>query len=91
MKCLRCGYCCMNMMVVVVDNPDKGIIEDNLITHMGEGKPCQHLVGNIPSEFSCAIHDKSWYNETPCFSHGQIEQNVDDVCRMGEYLLKTHL
>ena len=79
------------MMVVIVDDPDKAIEEGNLITHMGEGKPCKHLVGDVAGEFSCAIHDKSWYNETPCFSHGQIKTDVDDVCRLGEYFLKTHL
>jgi len=90
MKCLRCGYCCKNMMVVIVDDPDKEIAEDNLITHLGEGKSCKHLVGDTTGEYSCAIHDKLWYKETPCFAHGQIENNVDDVCRMGEYIL-SHL
>lgn len=87
MRCLRCGYCCKRLCVIIVDDPEKGIIEDNLIGHMGTGEPCKHLNGKKLGEYSCAIHDRSWYKDTPCFSHGQIESSPDDVCRMGEYLL----
>jgi len=90
MICLKCGYCCMNMVVVIVDNPEKGLREDNLKVHEGLGKPCQHLKGNEPGCYSCAIHNRPWYKHTPCFAHGQIEQSVDDVCRMGEYILQKH-
>lgn len=89
MKCLRCGYCCKNMMVIIVDNPEKGISEDNLIAHMGKNQSCQHLEGNTPGEYSCAIHDKIWYKQTPCFTHGQIESSINNICRMGEYLFKN--
>jgi len=87
MKCLRCGYCCKNYAVVIIDDPDKGIDENNLICHEGNGVACKHLVEN-ESGCSCAIHDKPWYKETPCFRHGQIERNADSPCRMGEYQLK---
>ena len=87
MICLRCGYCCKQHTVVIVDDPKKGIREDNLVTREG-GIPCQHLTGNESGEYSCAIHHYPWYKETPCFSHGQIERSPDDVCRMGEYILK---
>lgn len=89
MKCLRCGYCCKNCLVVIVDDPEKGIESDNLKVHMGHNESCQHLVGNTPGEYSCVIHSKPWYKKTPCFFHGQIEQDVHDVCRMGEYILKN--
>jgi len=87
MICLRCGYCCKNYFVVIIDNPEKGISQDNMIVHNGNGEPCKHLVGDKPGEFSCGIHDRSWYKETPCFKHGQIERE-DSNCRMGEYILK---
>ena len=86
MKCLRCGYCCINYMVIIVDDPIYGIDPDNLKVHMGEGR-CQHLIGDIPGEYSCAIHDYPWYKDTPCFAFTQIEDSIDNPCRMGDYIL----
>lgn len=87
MICLRCGYCCIYYIVVTVDDPDKGFVEGNFTTHMPDGdKPCKHLVGDKPGDYSCVIHDRDWYPETPCFSHTQIE-NGNTPCRMGEYIL----
>lgn len=88
MICLRCGHCCKRYAVIIVDDPEKGIQEDNLILHAGVGA-CKHLMGDKPGDYSCAIHDKSWYPETPCFSHGQIEQGNTN-CRMGEYILEKY-
>ena len=79
----------MNSFVVIVDDPDKGPVEGNLkAIGLHGSERCQHLRGDKPGEFSCAVHGKKWYKKTPCFSHGQIEQSKDAVCRMGEYLLK---
>lgn len=88
MICLRCGYCCKNYLVPIVDDPDKGIAEDNIIGHIGDGTPCKHLKGDTPGEYSCAIHDKDFYCETPCFEHTQIERENSN-CRMGEHILKS--
>jgi len=85
MKCLRCGICCKTHMVVIVDDPEKGIEEDNLKARMGN-EPCQHLKGDTPGEYSCAIHDFPWYKKTPCYSHGQIEREDSD-CRLGRWIL----
>lgn len=74
-------------MVVIVDDPAKGIVDGNLIFHDGMKQPCQHLQGDKLGEYSCAIHNEKWYDETPCFSHGQIEQGNTN-CRLGEYILK---
>jgi len=87
MICLRCGYCCRWLCVVIVDDPEKGISEDNLIVHNGQGQPCKHLLVNAIGEHSCAIHDKKWYDKTPCNQHGQIESSSDTECRMGRYQL----
>ena len=87
MKCLRCGYCCKNAMVMIVDDPAKGIVEDNIIAHMGEGIPCKHLEGEEAGKYSCRIHGEDWYSKTPCYSHGQIE-NGNTKCRMGNFILK---
>jgi hypothetical protein len=90
MKCLRCGYCCIFYAVVIVDDPEKGIVEDNLKSRGGLN-PCQHLLGDKPGGYSCKIHDYSWYSETPCFTHGQIESSPETPCRLGEHILKTGL
>lgn len=88
MICLRCGHCCTNCMVVIVDDPEKGLKEDNLIGHLGDS-PCKHLLGDGPGNHSCAIHHYRWYKKTPCYSHGQIEQSPNCNCRLGEFILKT--
>ena len=74
-------------MVVIVDDPEKGIVDDNLIFHDGMKQPCKHLTGDKPGKYSCAIHHYPWYKETPCFSHGQIERKNSN-CRLGEWILK---
>ena len=86
MKCLRCGYCCKNLAVIIVDDPSKGIVEGNLILHDGQGQPCKHLRGDKVGEFFCAVHDEEWYPETPCARHCQIERSPDTPCRIGEHL-----
>ena len=87
MNCLRCGYCCKNYLVVIVVDPNKGICEDNLTAHNGDGQACRHLQGDAPGQYSCALHQKSWYIETPCHHHKQIEQRNTN-CRLGEYVLE---
>jgi hypothetical protein len=79
----------MNLWVVIVDNPDKGPVEGNFKV-VGQNGPerCQHLQGDRAGEYSCAVHNRPWYQETPCFQHGQIEKNVTDKCRMGAYLME---
>jgi len=88
MKCLHCGYCCKYLSVVIVDNPELGIREDNLITHLGNGIPCKHLAVDKEYKYYCKIHHYEWYKETPCSKHVQIESSKDDLCRMGVFILK---
>lgn len=87
MLCLRCGYCCHRYMVVIIDDPKKGLVEENFIVHEGNG-PCKHLRGKKPGEYECAVHNCSWYKRTPCFRHGQIEASNDCLCRIGEFIMK---
>ncbi len=83
MKYLRCGYCCYKYAVIIVDDPKKGVNEDNLIPHLGDG-PCKHLQGDGPGDYDCALHDYPWYKETPCYAHTQIGKGP---CRMGKHIL----
>lgn len=88
MKCLRCGYCCIMYDVMIIDNPELGIVEGNII-HKSTGQYCKHLVGTKIGEYACAIHDHPEYKNTPCYDYGQIEESVNTLCRMGVYQLKT--
>jgi len=87
MICLRCGYCCLTSWVVIVDDPEKGPEEGNLKGINCLEESCPHLRGDTVGEYGCAIHNYPWYEETPCFSHGQIERSPDTPCRMGSHLL----
>ena len=73
-------------MVMIVDDPKKGVSEDNIIAHMGDG-PCKHLRGTKPGEYSCAIHGEEWYKHTPCYDYGQIESDPGMPCRTGRYMM----
>lgn len=92
MICLRCGYCCINLDVIIVDDPDKGkranivFVESNLKYKPSDEK-CQHLIGETPGEYSCMLHDYSWYNKTPCFQYTQIGGSE---CRIGKHILEKY-
>lgn len=64
-----------------------GPIEGNLRAIDTNKEPCPHLRGETPGEYSCAIHDKIWYKDTPCHSHGQIERSPNDLCRIGNHII----
>lgn len=81
MKCLRCGYCCTNLFSIVVDDPDKGPVDGNLIAN--EATVCKHLRGDKVGEFACGVHDRPWYKDTPCNDYTQVEHDVDTPCRRG--------
>jgi hypothetical protein len=86
MKCLRCGYCCIQYLVGIISDPDKEIAEDN-VEAKTSGVRCKYLIGDVPGKFSCSIHYRPFYEETPCFEFGQVESSLDDPCRMGKYIL----
>ena len=87
MICLRCGYCCINHWCVIVDDPEKGPVEGNLIVRFTVDDPCKHLRGDTPGSYICAVHDRPWYPDMPCYQHGQSEKSPDEECRIGRYIL----
>jgi hypothetical protein len=98
MRCLNCGHCCKYFLVAIVDDPSKvhpkphpddNIFEDNVIIHSGEtGEPCKHLKGDGPGSYRCEVHDKWWYNQTPCFMYNQdCGEDQSKLCRIGVYML----
>lgn len=86
MKCFRCGYCCINYAVIIVNDPEKGIVEGNLI-FKDSGEKCPHLSFG-GSKSVCNIHSYDWYKETPCYQFTQIGGTV---CRIGQRELKCLL
>ena len=89
MNCLNCGYCCYKYPVMIVDDPEKGISESNLVLQDGKCK-CKHLQGDKPGEYKCAIHDYPWFKDTPCGQHGQFER-VESDCRIGVYVVNGNI
>ncbi len=95
MICLRCGYCCIYLDVVIINPqfvPESGEFtdaeweDDKIYMHKGHGVPCPHLIWNEMNQAGCKIHEMPFYKMTPCFMHGQIERNKTDSCRMGNYM-----
>lgn len=86
MKCLRCGYCCTNYIVVIVVDPKKGIQRDNLQAIDLSKEKCPHLDKDKSNKYMCRVHNESWYKDTPCYQYEQIG-NKDSNCRIGEYIL----
>lgn len=86
MICNHCGYCCIYYDAMIVNDPNLGITEENII-HKPSGVVCKHLSGATPGEYRCSIHDFDWFKSTPCHDFGQIENSPDDLCRIGEYIL----
>lgn len=86
MRCLRCGYCCLTMLIPIIEDPEKGVVEDNIICLDGSQR-CPHLRGDRPGDYSCSIHHYDWFKDTPCGQYDQVERKDSD-CRTGTYKLK---
>ena len=92
MICLRCGYCCVALDVIIVKpefaKPDLSIddLTDDMVMHKPRGQQCHHLSFTDEGKASCAIHEYPWYKHTPCYAHTQVERSPDTKCRMGLYL-----
>lgn len=85
MICLKCGYCCKYLAVTIVNHPEKGLKENNFDFQEGTGKSCKHLRGSKPGEYSCILHDKPWYKQTPCYAY--MQEGTQVKCRIGEGIM----
>jgi hypothetical protein len=90
MKCLRCGRCCTQLAVMIIDpghiRPD-GTVDSSVKESMirkPAGTICPHLVYRDDLAV-CTIHDLPCYRETPCDRFEQFGPD-DGICVMGEYL-----
>ena len=89
MRCLNCGFCCIAYDAWVVDDPDLGLIKTNW-TYKKAHEKCKHLKGKGPGEYFCEIHDKEWYDQTPCAKYELtlMGETENTPCRVGERTLK---
>ena len=88
MICLRCGRCCVDYLVTIVrpESVNKKWAEMTALDFTNLKGVCPHL--NIEYEgTSCSIHNKEWYDKTPCYAHTQIEVK-NSPCRLGEFSIK---
>ncbi len=84
MKCLRCGYCCVQYSVVIWDDE----VNDG-VSFKDSGVICKHLgIVTMNGKLStfCKIHWDPRFEDCPCDRYGQIENSPDDLCRMGAYI-----
>lgn len=80
--CVSCGYCCLTSLVVIVVDPNLGIVEGNLKAINALEERCPHLQGEEPGKYSCNIHHYKWFKDTPCAQHNS------NGCRWGRYILE---
>jgi len=98
MTCIRCGNCCFYLNVTVSpkyidEDIDLNNIEDEkIITIDGISEFCPHLYWDDENNNAiCKIHDKKWYNQTPCYRHMNPEfENLGD-CRIGPYIKSNQI
>lgn len=89
MICLRCGYCCINLDIAIV-NPIS-ILPDGTIDPCGSrtmifkpsGHVCPHLLFR-EEEAVCTIHHLPCYEGTPCDQFEQFGPE-DSICMFGSY------
>ena len=94
MKCIRCGYCCFHLDVIIIkpeyiDDFNPNDIElEHKVMHKKCGENCPHLkIDNNSLKTTCTVHQKDWYSSTPCYSH-YVMGDENKPCRVGEYYLK---
>ncbi len=95
MICVRCGYCCVHLTVIIIApeyatpnfRMSRVVKEQTFCKHSGE--ECPHLSFETDKAI-CAIHRFKWYEQTPCFSHTQIGAG-DAKCRMGVFVKEKNI
>lgn len=87
MRCFRCGYCCTTLLAVIVADPDAPEVfaESNLRGINMLEERCPHLKGDQPGEYSCSIHDRPRFKDTPCADYQSHWPG--QPCRMGNMLV----
>lgn len=81
MICQRTGYCCINMWVTVVV-PD----EDGKLGVYGKPADvqCPNLKYDDKGSASCAVHEESWFEHTPCHRYQNSNIDPDFILKRGK-------
>jgi len=93
MKCQRCGYCCIALPVVIIQEEVDGEL---CLYYKPTGKRCPNLVA-MGVEVVCKIHDKPWYSSTPCFRYQNSDVDPDyfnqkgKPCAVGPYTMSKRI
>jgi hypothetical protein len=59
-------------------------ITENDIKYKEQYEFCEHLSFDKKG-FFCNVHHYDWFKETPCFQFSQIEDDENQVCRIGDW------
>lgn len=94
MACVRCGRCCFYLVVVVSDKYKdteelnlRDLKDDDFVCVDGVKTFCPHLTWDDHNDVAvCKIHDKKWFNQTPCYRHNNPEFGELINCRIGPYI-----
>jgi hypothetical protein len=96
MSCVRCGKCCSYLVAVVAPkhinktnlNLSELHEEDDFICCNGtENMRCPYLCWDDEKDVAvCTIHDKEWFNQTPCYRHNNPACGDLFACRIGPYI-----
>lgn len=95
MKCIRCGFCCVQFDVIIVKpehvndfDPDD-FDQDHKLMHKKGGEICPHLKIDKENKITtCTVHNKLWYPGTPCDTH-YVFGDPEKPCRVGEYCFQN--
>ena|SRR4030042_6925159 len=88
--CLRCGHCCKNNEFFIIDKPNIGLKDENMILKK-KGDRCKHLLGSKPGSYSCMLYNEAYFNNMPCIdSEKGFNSDFDCICYTGKEVI-THL
>lgn len=87
MKCIRCGRCCIQLDIAVMNprsiRPDGTADPKEPMIFKPRGTKCPHLIYNGVAAV-CTIHHLPCYRGTPCELFDQFGPS-DSICIMGSY------
>lgn len=94
MICVHCGLCCYDYTVVIIDNKfidfdgeDANNLPQEAFVIKSGNEPCPYLEWSGDNS-KCKVHNKPWFKSTPCYDFGQVENDPNTVCRLGQWIVE---
>ena len=84
--CLRCGHCCKNNELFIIDKPNIGLRDDNIILKK-EGERCKHLLGSKPGNYICMLYNETYFDNMPCIAVKGFNTDESDICPIGKEVI----